>query len=103
MSVITVDLDLYLASPGSEAALVEAKKAAQSLIQTGALVVKDSRAAKAANDRFIDLFEDYFAQDDELLKVDERPELGYQVVSLHGLACGIRYDRNGSCMVWDER
>lgn len=82
---MTIDLDLYLFDPSSEAALAEARKAAESLILTGALVVKDSRAPKQANDRFLDLFEDYFAQDLESLKEDERPELGYQVVSLMSL------------------
>jgi len=80
MSIPVVDLDLYLSDPGSSAAHAEAIKAAESLILTGAVVVKDTRAAKEANDRFIDLFEDYFAQSQEALKVDERPELGYQVV-----------------------
>jgi len=28
------------------------------------------------NQRFLDLLEDYFAQPDEALKKDERPELG---------------------------
>lgn len=77
---LLVDLDVYLADPTSPAALEEASKAAQSLILTGALTVRDSRASKSANDRFLDLFEDYFAQDDDALRADERPEFGYQVV-----------------------
>lgn len=82
MDPLIVNLDVYLADPTSEAARREATKAAQSLIYTGALVVRDSRASKSANDRFLDLFEDYFSQDDAVLRVDERPELGYQVVSV---------------------
>lgn len=78
---LTVNLDTFLADPTSPAALEEARKTAESLITTGALVVKDSRAAAEANDRFLDLFEDYFALDEQVLVKDERPELGYQVVS----------------------
>lgn len=82
MDVATVSLDIYLSDPTSEAARTEAVKAAESLITTGALIVRDSRAQKEVNDRFLDLFEDYFAQTEEALKVDERPEQGYQVVRL---------------------
>lgn len=81
MDLTTVSLDAFLADPSSAAGKEEAKKAAESLILTGALIVKDSRAPKESNDRFIDLFEDYFAQDREVLQKDERPEWGYQVVS----------------------
>lgn len=79
--IALVSLDTFLASPSSPEAAAEARKAAESLILTGALVVRDSRASKDANDRFLDLFEDYFAQDERVLKGDERPEWGYQVVS----------------------
>ncbi|OCF34389.1 hypothetical protein I316_03903 [Kwoniella heveanensis BCC8398] len=82
MEISTVSLDTYLSSssPSSPAALAEARKAAESLILTGALIVQDSRAlANEANDRFLDLFEDYFNQDREVLKGDERPEVGFQV------------------------
>ncbi|WVQ84834.1 hypothetical protein IAT38_006991 [Cryptococcus sp. DSM 104549] len=74
-----VSLDTFLASPTSPSALAEAQRAAESLILTGALIVRDSRAPKAANDRFLDLFEDYFAQGEEVLRKDERSELGFQV------------------------
>lgn len=87
MDPAVVDLDIYLSDPRSCTALDEARSAAESLILTGALIVRDSRAPKEANDRFLDLFEDYFAQPDAALQVDERPELGYQVVRvLHHLA-----------------
>jgi len=82
MDLTTVNLDAFLADPTSKEGLEEARKAAESLILTGALIVKDSRAPKESNDRFIDLFEDYFAQDREVLQKDERPEWGYQVVCL---------------------
>lgn len=81
MDLPTISLDLYLSDPTSPAAREEALKAAESLILTGALIVKDSRAPKESNDRFLDLIEDYFAQSDDVLRKDERPEVGYQVVS----------------------
>ncbi|GFZ49871.1 hypothetical protein JCM24511_07274 [Saitozyma sp. JCM 24511] len=74
-----ISLDLYLSDPHSPLALTQARLVAESLISTGALIVRDSRAPREANDRFIDLFEDYFAQDQGALKADERPEVGYQV------------------------
>jgi hypothetical protein len=80
MDAPTVDLDSYLSDPTSPAAHAEALKAAESLINTGALIIRDSRAPKAANDRFIDLFEEYFDQEEAALRVDERPEWGYQAV-----------------------
>ncbi|WVF68338.1 hypothetical protein IAT40_003103 [Kwoniella sp. CBS 6097] len=79
MEISTISLDAYLLDPTSSAAKAQAKKAAESLILTGALIVQDSRAKKEANDKFLDLFEDYFAQDQEVLKRDERPEVGFQV------------------------
>lgn len=39
----------------------------------------DSRVSEEDNGEFLDLVEDYFAQPEEALKKDERPELGYQV------------------------
>ncbi|ORX37546.1 hypothetical protein BD324DRAFT_622325 [Kockovaella imperatae] len=79
MNIPQVSLDIYLKDPDSTEAHNEAVGAAESLILTGAVVVRDCRAPKEANDRFIDLFEDYFAQEKDVLKQDERPEIGYQV------------------------
>ena len=42
-------------------------------------MVKDSRVSEEDNEAFLDLIEDYFAQPQEILKKDERPDLGYQV------------------------
>jgi hypothetical protein len=81
MNLPVVSLDIYLSDPSDPAALAEAQKAAESLILNGAVIVKDARAPKEANDRFLDLLEDYFQQEEAALKEDERPELGYQVVS----------------------
>ncbi|KAI0080335.1 Clavaminate synthase-like protein [Panus rudis PR-1116 ss-1] len=75
-----VDIDIFLREPSeSDAVLQECKKAADALIIYGALLVHDSRVSEEDNSVFLDLLEDYFAQPDELLKQDERPELGYQV------------------------
>ena len=54
-------------------------KAADALITYGALILHDSRVSEGDNIQFLDLLEDYFAQPEELLKRDERPELHYQV------------------------
>jgi len=54
-------------------------KTARALIEYGALIVRDSRVHEEANQRFLDLCEDYFAQDEEELKKDLRPEVHYQV------------------------
>lgn len=52
------------------------KQAADALVTYGALIVKDARVTDEENQRFLDLLEDYFAQPEEALKKDERPELG---------------------------
>ena len=91
-----VDLDIYLTDPASPAAREEATKvipsfphkwskltqldeqAVDSLINYGALLLHDSRASSAANARFLDLLEDYFAQNNEKLQEDVRPQFHYQ-------------------------
>ncbi|KAF8973519.1 hypothetical protein BDZ97DRAFT_1900355 [Flammula alnicola] len=80
MDLPVIDLDLFLAQPrDSEAVIQECKKAADSLIIYGGLVLHDSRVSEKDNSTFLDLMEDYFNQPQEELKKDERPELGYQV------------------------
>ncbi|KAI5463958.1 hypothetical protein BGZ63DRAFT_140394 [Mariannaea sp. PMI_226] len=80
MDLPVINLDLYLNQPiNSDAVQAECKKAADALITYGALVLHDSRVSEQDNSAFLDLLEDYFAQDDELLRKDERPELSYQV------------------------
>lgn len=54
-------------------------QAALALQTTGALVLRTSSVSPTSNAEFLDLFEDYFDQDREKLKKDERPEFGYQV------------------------
>ncbi|KAK4757942.1 hypothetical protein SAY87_019243 [Trapa incisa] len=49
------------------------------LRETGALVVKDPRCSAEDNDRFIDMMEKYFEQPEEFKRLQERPNLHYQV------------------------
>ncbi|GAW18368.1 hypothetical protein ANO14919_078430 [Xylariales sp. No.14919] len=79
MDLPIVDLDVFLSSRDSAAAQSECVKAARALITYGALILHDSRVAEPDNVAFLDLLEDYFAQPDDVLRRDERPELGYQV------------------------
>jgi len=80
MELPIIDLDVYL-DQALDSPLVqeECKKAAQALITYGALVLHDSRVSEDDNTTFLDLLEDYFAQPQDRLKEDERPELGFQV------------------------
>ncbi|TLD33199.1 hypothetical protein PspLS_00995 [Pyricularia sp. CBS 133598] len=80
MDLPVIDLDVFLREPrDSQAVRDECDKAAAALVTYGALVLHDSRVSEQANDTFLDLLEDYFAQPEEALRRDERPELGYQV------------------------
>ncbi|KAM5530742.1 hypothetical protein V8D89_015602 [Ganoderma adspersum] len=74
-----IDLDVFLASSDSQGALKECKKAADALITYGALLLHDSRVSEEDNCAFLDLIEDYFAQAEDTLRKDERPELSYQI------------------------
>ncbi|OWM77208.1 hypothetical protein CDL15_Pgr028845 [Punica granatum] len=49
------------------------------LRETGALVVKDPRCSAEDNDRFIDMMEKYFERPEEFKRLQERPNLHYQV------------------------
>lgn len=80
MDLPIIDLDLFLSQPhDSEAVVQECRKAADALIVFGALLLHDSRVSEEDNNTFLDLLEDYFAQPEDVLKQDERPELSYQV------------------------
>ena len=95
-----IDVDLYLTDKTSAASIAECAKAAQSLYKYGLLVVRDSRATEAENDRyylmlgrghylitpfstasnrFLDMLEKYFEQPDDIVSLDVRKELHYQV------------------------
>ncbi|KAL1843525.1 hypothetical protein VTJ49DRAFT_1118 [Mycothermus thermophilus] len=80
MDLPIIDLDVFLQQPrDSEALKAECARAADALITYGALVLHDSRVSMSDNDTFLDLLEDYFAQPEEDLKKDERPEFAYQI------------------------
>ncbi|KAL2270611.1 hypothetical protein VTJ83DRAFT_2795 [Remersonia thermophila] len=80
MDLPIIDLDIFLQQPrDSEAVKAECTRAADALITYGALVLHDSRVSMSDNDTFLDLLEDYFAQPQEELKKDERPEFAYQI------------------------
>ncbi|TNY24552.1 hypothetical protein DMC30DRAFT_410286 [Rhodotorula diobovata] len=74
-----VDLDVLRASVDSPEARAEAVKTAEALIEYGALILRDSTVSEDANERFLDLLEDYFAQDEARLREDLRPEVHYQI------------------------
>ena len=63
-------------------------QAAQILVDTGILIVRDPRVDGKDNDVFLDTVEDYFNQEYELKMKDARPECGYQV----GVTPGKRRD-----------
>ncbi|KAF3784577.1 hypothetical protein EJ110_NYTH24127 [Nymphaea thermarum] len=51
----------------------------RSLKETGALLIKDPRCSVVDNDRFLDMMEKYFEMPDEFKRLQERPNLHYQV------------------------
>ncbi|GAA5869234.1 hypothetical protein JCM16303_000402 [Sporobolomyces ruberrimus] len=71
-----VDLDAFLASSTSKEGTEAAQLTARALIEYGALIVKDTRVSEEANQTFLDLMEDYFAQPLEEL---EKDFVNYQV------------------------
>jgi isopenicillin N synthase-like dioxygenase len=80
MDLPIIDLDLFLTKPHDFLEVkAECQKAAKALITYGALILHDSRVSESDNTNFLDLLEDYFAQPEEDLKRDERPELSYQI------------------------
>ncbi|KAK4661165.1 uncharacterized protein QC763_704670 [Podospora pseudopauciseta] len=80
MDLPVIDLDVFLHNPRDSVEVqAECVKAANALITYGALVLHDSRVSEDDNTIFLDLLEDYFAQPEEDLKKDERPELSYQI------------------------
>ncbi|KAG8852803.1 hypothetical protein FRB96_008491 [Tulasnella sp. 330] len=79
LTLPVIDLDVFRGDPETPEAALECRKAADALIEYGALVVKDSRVSESDNEAFLDLMENYFAQPEDVLKKDERPQWGYQV------------------------
>ena len=82
----TVDLAVWLracaasADPADDAAAASAcALVARTLHETGVLIVRDPRVPPEANDAFLDMLEEYWAQTPEATAPDEHPELHFQV------------------------
>ena len=76
-----IDLQDFLMSPHSPAALTECKRAAHGLKEFGVLIVRDPRVTEQHNDQFLDLMEAYFHQPEPLKMLDARPDFAFQVGS----------------------
>lgn len=81
-----IDLQLYLdnahqlgAKSGGDALTEVCAQVSRLLKETGALLVKDPRCTVEDNDRFIDMMEKYFDSPPEFKRLQERPNLHYQV------------------------
>ena len=77
--VACVDLAPFLADGASPEALAVCAEVARSLRETGIVLLRDPCVSAAASSAFLDMLEDYFAQDDALKLADERLGLHYQV------------------------
>lgn len=104
--VACVEIAAFLADDTSAEARAACAEVARSLEETGIVILRDPRvsevrrptrrpprpclllrpapspappAPQAASSSFLDLLEDYFAQDEAAKRADERPELHYQV------------------------
>lgn len=86
MELPVVDLSRYLELSGGESVshletdvLESCREVSRILRETGALLVKDPRCSADDNDRFIDMMETYFQMPDDFKRLQERPNLHYQV------------------------
>ena len=76
-----IDVAAYLEKrPGWEA---ECEKVVRCLQLYGILIVKDPRVEESRNETFMDMLEDYFAQEEADKKPDIHPELMFQVRGMH--------------------
>jgi hypothetical protein len=93
MELPVVDLSSYLDFSGDELGsdlLESCRQVSRILKETGALIVKDPRCCAQDNDRFIDMMENYFEKPDDFKRLQQRPNLHYQVSSInhhHSLDC----------------
>lgn len=65
--------------PGQLSVTELCRQVSRILRETGALVVKDPRCSAQDNDCFIDMMEKYFESPKEFKRLQERPNLHYQV------------------------
>lgn len=82
MEVPVIDLAAYLSAGegevGSEVSEL-CREVSGILRETGALLVKDPRCTVEDNDRFLDMMEKYFESPFHFKRLQERPNLHYQV------------------------
>ncbi|KAK9922142.1 hypothetical protein M0R45_030622 [Rubus argutus] len=78
MELSVIDLSLYLESKEGKVRDL-CGKVSRSLRETGALLVKDPRCTVQDNDRFLEIMERYFDSPSEFKRLQERPQLHYQV------------------------
>ncbi|KAI7743135.1 hypothetical protein M8C21_010033 [Ambrosia artemisiifolia] len=84
MELPVIDLEPYL-NRNTEAPTLTPQliticsEVSRTLKETGALLVKDPRCPAQDNDRFIDMMERYFEKPDDFKRLQERPNLHYQV------------------------
>lgn len=71
-----VDISSFLEKP---TASDDCNKIAQSLKETGAVLIRDARVTEEHSSMFLNLMERYFAQPSEMKIPDARPELSHQV------------------------
>ena len=79
MEPVVVSLSPFLSDSSSAESREACASVARSLKETGIVILQDPRISKEDNEDFLDLLEDYFAQDDAAKQPDERPQLHYQV------------------------
>lgn len=79
----TIDLTEFLLNPYSPKSQIDAKLAADSLIEYSACAIKDPRVSPHHNTQFINMLEDYFDQPLNLKMEDVRKEYYHQVGAVH--------------------
>ena len=84
MQVPTIDLASFLADPDCAQSRADCERVAQVFAETGILIIRDPRVHEDHNNRFLDMMEDYFAQDEATKQPDIHPEYAYQVGATPG-------------------
>jgi isopenicillin N synthase-like dioxygenase len=74
-----VPLAAFQKDPKSKEAIEACTLLANSLLETGMVLLRDERVTKEQNDSFLDLMEDYFGQPNDVKMQDVRKEVHYQV------------------------
>ncbi|KAJ8679647.1 hypothetical protein QAD02_015434 [Eretmocerus hayati] len=74
-----IEIKYWLEDPTSEAALNECERAAKWFEKASCLIARDPRVSEEDNNKFLDMMERYFEQDEKDKLVDARPECHYQI------------------------